>query len=105
VDINGKKSGVHASFSDLLFSDVSVFSSSIGSGGGVVAIVHPIQAPMNIMAGKAANTAVAMAPNWICSTLRGNHGRIALTDRGAATMVTYPTATIKHAMKMITPKV
>jgi len=41
------------------FSSVSPVSSSIGFGGGVVAIVHPIHAPMARMARKPTNTGMA----------------------------------------------
>ena len=39
---------------------VSVVISSIGFGGGVVAIVQPIHAPMSIMATKATKTGTAI---------------------------------------------
>jgi len=38
--------------------------SSIGFGGGVVAIVKPIHAPMARMATNATATGVAMSQNW-----------------------------------------
>jgi hypothetical protein len=43
---------------------VWVVISSIGFGGGVVAIVQPIHAPMAIMAMNAMVTGVAMSQNW-----------------------------------------
>jgi len=42
-----------------VFSSVSLVISSIGFGGGVVAIVHPIHAPMARMATKPMNTGTA----------------------------------------------
>lgn len=41
--------------------------SSIGFGGGVVAMVHPIQAPIARMAMKAMSTGVAMSQSLIDS--------------------------------------
>jgi len=44
--------------SALGLSSISVVISSIGFGGGVVAIVQPIHAPMNIMATNAMKTGI-----------------------------------------------
>ncbi len=44
-------------------SSTSVVISSIGFGGGVVAIVQPIHAPMNIIATKATKTGSAIIQN------------------------------------------
>jgi hypothetical protein len=44
-------------------SSISVVISSIGFGGGVVAIVHPIHAPMKRIATKATKTGMAMSQN------------------------------------------
>ena len=46
-----------------LLCEVSASSSSIVFGGGVVAIVQPIQAPMNIIARKAMRTTMATVQN------------------------------------------
>jgi len=46
-----------------VLSEVSASSSSIVFGGGVVAIVHPIQAPMSIIARKAMRTTAATVQN------------------------------------------
>ncbi len=50
-----------ADFSSVAFCSVSIslVISSIGLGGGVVAIVQPIHAPMPMMATKAMNTGIA----------------------------------------------
>jgi len=82
---------------------VSVSSSSIGLGGGVVAIVHPIQAPMNIIARKAMRTTVAIAPNWICWVVQGSHGSVLFISSGAATVPTYAAETIMHARQIVVP--
>ena len=42
----------------------SVVVSSIGFGGGVVAIVQPIQAPMNKIATSATKTGTAISQSW-----------------------------------------
>lgn len=86
-----------------MVSFVSVSSSSIGLGGGVVAIVHPIQAPMNIIARKAMRTTVAIAPNWICWAVQGSHGSVLFISSGAATVPTYAAETIMHARQIVVP--
>jgi len=48
-------------FISSFFSSISVVISSIGFGGGVVAIVHPIHAPINSIATKATSTGTAMS--------------------------------------------
>ena len=52
-------------FSSVTFCSVSIslVISSIGFGGGVVAIVQPIHAPMPIIAIKATNTGMAISVN------------------------------------------
>ena len=50
-------------FQVIFFSSVSSVISSIGLGGGVVAIVQPIHAPMPIMATNAMKTGTAMIQN------------------------------------------
>ena len=57
--------GADAGLSSLV--GVSVVISSIGFGGGVVAIVQPIQAPMKSMATKATKTGIAIIQN--CASL------------------------------------
>jgi len=54
-----------AVFSSVAFCSVSIslVISSIGFGGGVVAIVQPIHAPIPIMAMKATNTGTAISVN------------------------------------------
>jgi len=54
-----------AVFSSVAFCSVSIslVISSIGFGGGVVAIVQPIHAPIPIMAMKATNTGTAINVN------------------------------------------
>ena len=46
---------------------VSGWISSIGFGGGVVAMVHPIQAPMPRTATKAMNTGIATSQSLMAS--------------------------------------
>ena len=54
-----------AGFSSVAFCSVSIslVISSIGFGGGVVAIVQPIHAPMPIMAMNAMRTGIAITQN------------------------------------------
>ena len=54
-----------ADFSSVAFCSVSIslVISSIGFGGGVVAIVQPIHPPIPIMAMKATNTGMAISAN------------------------------------------
>lgn len=52
----------------VLLSSISLVISSIGFGGGVVAIVQPIHAPMAIIATNATNTGMAMIQNWTSLT-------------------------------------
>ena len=54
---------VSSTFGSSFFSSISVVISSIGFGGGVVAIVQPIHAPMNKIATNATNTGTAMSQN------------------------------------------
>ena len=58
---------VSSTFGSSFFSSISVVISSIGFGGGVVAIVQPIQAPMNKIATNATNTGTAMSQNLTSS--------------------------------------
>ena len=52
-----------SAFGSSFLSSISVVISSIGFGGGVVAIVQPIHAPMNIIATKAMKTGIAITQN------------------------------------------
>ena len=54
---------VASTFGSSFFSSISVVISSIGFGGGVVAIVQPIHAPMKRIATKATKTGTAMSQN------------------------------------------
>ena len=54
---------IHQLFAFFGFSSVSLVISSIGFGGGVVAIVHPIHAPMPIIAMNAMKTGTAIVQN------------------------------------------
>jgi hypothetical protein len=57
-------SGFGASgFGSSFFSSISAVISSIGFGGGVVAIVHPIHAPIAIMATNVMRTGTATIQN------------------------------------------
>lgn len=52
---------VSSAFGSSFFSSISVVISSIGFGGGVVAIVQPIHAPMSRIAMNAMNTGTSTA--------------------------------------------
>ena len=52
-----------STFGSSFLSSISVVISSIGFGGGVVAIVQPIHAPMKSIATNATNTGTAMSQN------------------------------------------
>ena len=52
-----------STFGSSFLSSISVVISSIGFGGGVVAIVQPIHAPMNSIATKATKTGTAITQN------------------------------------------
>jgi len=60
-----------------MFSFVSwVWISSIGFGGGVVAMVQPIQAPMPRTAMKAMNTGMATSHSLIVSSVGRNNAMV-----------------------------
>jgi len=61
-----------SAFGSSFLSSISVVISSIGFGGGVVAIVQPIHAPMKRIATKAMNTGAAMSQYETASML-GSH--------------------------------
>ncbi len=66
---SGAGAGGASAFGSSFFSSISVVISSIGFGGGVVAIVQPIQAPMNMIATKATKTGTATTQNCTTSAL------------------------------------
>lgn len=64
VGVKNRRFGVYGSlFSEGFGSSVLVIS-SIGFGGGVVAMVQPIHPPMQSMAMNATRTGTAMTQNW-----------------------------------------
>ena len=60
---SGAVAGAGSALGSSFFSSISVVISSIGFGGGVVAIVQPIHAPMKSMATKAMKTGTAITQN------------------------------------------
>jgi len=61
---NGPRYCFSGSLFSVSFVSIALVISSIGFGGGVVAMVQPIHAPMPITAVKAMNTGIAMTQNW-----------------------------------------
>ena len=91
--------------SDVFSSSISLVISSIGFGGGVVAIVHPIQAPMNRTAMKAINTGIAISQNRTSKVIViPSHAKKSTNKYGHAKVIVYPTAIIKQ-IKKITPPI
>jgi hypothetical protein len=64
VLIRNRRFGVYGSLFSAGFGSSVLVISSIGFGGGVVAIVQPIHAPMPIIAMNATRTGMAMIQNW-----------------------------------------
>ena len=88
-----------------MVSSISLVISSIGFGGGVVAIVHPIQAPINRTAMNAMKTGMATIQNLTSSTvvLNPTYSRTSTNIVGTNKVTMYPTATSKHTMNIAPP--
>lgn len=75
--------------------EVSFVICSIGFGGGAVAMVQPIHAPMAIIGTNAANTDTAMVQNL--TSVSAAFSLSVPSHRGMKSIVTWKMAIIKHA--------
>jgi hypothetical protein len=75
-------------FCSSFFSSISLVISSIGLGGGVVAIVHPIHAPIAKIAMNATSTGTSTATSLIESPFELIESKLA-TSPGNMTRIVY----------------
>ncbi len=91
-------------YSEGFSSSISLVISSIGFGGGVVAIVHPIHAPINRTAMNAMNTGIATNQNRTSKVIViPRYAKHSMNMLGQISVIVYPIAIIKHTKKITPP--